>query len=1024
MADPLSIAASIIAVLHLSTKVFDYLHNVKNAPHERVRLRDELSAACLPLYIIKERLDQQGNRGSHGTSVQLLGGSDGPLERFERLLEQLASRLAPKDGKLKTVREAVRVISWPFKNEEIRATLSTLERQKSLFHLALQDDTSESRTVIEWLSPLTFFQTQDDYFEKREAGTGQWFLESASFQEWLTSKGGTLWCPVLIERVLTAGAGKTILTSIAVNYVYELQKIQLYRKIGVAYVYCNYKEQNKQTLGNLLASVWRQIFQYETVDNSEVRQLYEKHVNKGTRPKVKDIARILSQEIDRYENVYLFVDALDECTNEETRETFIRQLQELQPRICLIVTSRFSDSIARAFKEAPVLEICANRADVQAYVMGRIARSGRLARYVNSDEMLKKDIERNVVENADKMFLLAQLHMDALMLKTSQKTIRQTLCTLPRGLDATYDEAISRIKDQTDDDQRLAEQVLSWILFAMRPLRLCELQEAIAVEPNAKDLDHSALPDQDLLTSVCAGLVVVDPNSQVVRLCHYSTAEYLKRFQRTSFPVAQTDISRTCLTYLLFDQFCTGPVSSKNQLSSRLHANQFLAYASLYWGNHLRGPPEEELLPLTLKFMGAAKNLACSLQAAQSTEYGEQMIPQEDLKTVMGLQVAATFDLLSVAKALIERGFDYAAKDSAGDTALHVAASNDSEDLVRLILDQGLDVMIKNNRDKTALHAAATSGTGAVTKLLLARGAIISYGKDGRSALHTAAEFGNEESATALLNAGADIEAKAMPSHGRIWDRKKGCTPLHLAASVGNQDLVKLLLDRGAFINALTTTSRTPLHEALMWGNVSIVEILLSYGAGVHLADNEGWAPLHEAIWRSPMRAVQLLLDHGAEIDPLTISQQRNIHFNDRLQNLQGNNTPLHLATVLDNLDVVKLLLSRGANLEATDRDGLTVLHLAVLGSSTSVIEYLLDDDACQIPVDTQSTLDGETALHKAARTGSIFFVDLLHSRGANVFAKNKDGASPREVATEHGFNTTGKLLESLESIDRDLTSR
>lgn len=89
--------------------------------------------------------------------------------------------------------------------------------------------------------------------------------------------------------------------------------------------------------------------------------------------------------------------------------------------------------------------------------------------------------------------------MDSLVSKTSRKIVRQTLDTLPQSLDATYEEAILRI-----------EQVLLWISFAVRPLFLDELREALAVQPHSRELDNDNMLDGDLLTSVCAGLVVVD----------------------------------------------------------------------------------------------------------------------------------------------------------------------------------------------------------------------------------------------------------------------------------------------------------------------------------------------------------------------------------------------------------------------------------------------------------------------------------------------------------------------------------
>jgi hypothetical protein len=60
----------------------------------------------------------------------------GPLEQFKGALEQLASRLEPSKG----VKKVGRALTWPFQTEEIKEILSTIERQKSLFDLALQND--------------------------------------------------------------------------------------------------------------------------------------------------------------------------------------------------------------------------------------------------------------------------------------------------------------------------------------------------------------------------------------------------------------------------------------------------------------------------------------------------------------------------------------------------------------------------------------------------------------------------------------------------------------------------------------------------------------------------------------------------------------------------------------------------------------------------------------------------------------------------------------------------------------------
>jgi hypothetical protein len=137
MADPLNISASIIAILQLTSTVIQCINDVKDASEERLRIRDEISSTSFLLYMLKDRI-QQAHLGELWLStVQSLDVPKGPLEQFKRALEQLASRLAPPSKGLKRIRNA---LMWPFQREEIKEILSTIERQKSLFDLTLQND--------------------------------------------------------------------------------------------------------------------------------------------------------------------------------------------------------------------------------------------------------------------------------------------------------------------------------------------------------------------------------------------------------------------------------------------------------------------------------------------------------------------------------------------------------------------------------------------------------------------------------------------------------------------------------------------------------------------------------------------------------------------------------------------------------------------------------------------------------------------------------------------------------------------
>ena len=192
-------------------------------------------------------------------------------------------------------------------------------------------------------------------------------------------------------------------SSIAVDHIRGLQRTSPKIRIGVVSVNCMQKERATQTPSHLIASIWRQLLPDDPVISDEVKTLYKKHINEGTRPDFMEISGIIKEEADRYAKVYVLIDALDECSDEYAREILCQQLQALQPKVNLMVTSRHSGNIARLLDDAHILEIRANPEDVQAYIEGRISRDYRLSKHVRSDTSLAEDIQANIVQVADQM---------------------------------------------------------------------------------------------------------------------------------------------------------------------------------------------------------------------------------------------------------------------------------------------------------------------------------------------------------------------------------------------------------------------------------------------------------------------------------------------------------------------------------------------------------------------------------------------------------------------------------------------
>lgn len=412
--DPLSTTASIIAVIQLSTEVVKYISTAAGAPKERKRLREEARACEYILQQLKDEADDSEEGKAWSETIKALEGPNAPLGRLWVALSIVQAKLQPKDG----LKKAITTLKRPFKEKELEKIIGTIEREKTLLELALtnncrkliqdmnksakehrrqltelieavketskdsqsqfselkdnlafvhgsqaglkegvdrlherQDDretAKERKAILEWLTPIDYAPQQNDFINRRQAGTGLWLLDSPEFQTWLETRGQTLFCPGI------PGAGKTILTSIVVNYFQtDFQKDS---NIGIAYLYCNFKRQDKQNLGDLLLSLLKQLVQGQLSKSNIVKDLYDRHKKKGTRPLFDEISVAIHSATALHTGTFIIIDAIDECHQErdECRTRFLSQIFDLQAKtgVNLFVTSRFIPETQRSLKEA------------------------------------------------------------------------------------------------------------------------------------------------------------------------------------------------------------------------------------------------------------------------------------------------------------------------------------------------------------------------------------------------------------------------------------------------------------------------------------------------------------------------------------------------------------------------------------------------------------------------------------------------------------------------------------------------
>jgi len=259
-----------------------------------------------------------------------------------------------------------------------------------------QDD-QQRQTVLDWLTPINYGHQQSDFIRRRQAGTGQWLLDSPKFQTWLETDRQTLFCPGI------PGAGKTILTSIVVEGLTTRSSTD--PSIGIAYIYCNFRRQDEQKIDDLLASLLKQLAETQLSLPGIVKELYDRHKTKRTRPSLDEISGSLQAVIALYSRVFLIIDALDECQiSDSCRPRFLSNIFDIQAKTGanLFATSRFISEITSKFTKNVVLEIRASDQDVQRYVHGHMSQ---LPTFVSSRPKLQEEITAEITSAVEGMYV-------------------------------------------------------------------------------------------------------------------------------------------------------------------------------------------------------------------------------------------------------------------------------------------------------------------------------------------------------------------------------------------------------------------------------------------------------------------------------------------------------------------------------------------------------------------------------------------------------------------------------------------
>lgn len=528
----------------------------------------------------------------------------------------------------------------------------------------------------------------------------------------------------------------------------------------------------------------------------------------------------------------------------------------------------------------------------------------------------------------------------------------------------------------------------------------------------------------------------------------YESAEILSKFENNLFltnaqgvSALEAGVARSHKYYDLFITEKTGEMRDKDGRSI-VH----------YFAQTCNGPAIrnciEKKLPLSVRDKNGYTPLDIAFEMAATNENAVQVA--SDLIQADAAQVTTEYNYFQTA--VKNRNMDYRFDD--GQTPLHHATINGHTSIVSYLLKNNAKTASQDSNGATPLHEAVRYGRADIATLLLASGANVNaednIGKtpvmliipDGQQEIiydlliaHNADirhkdSYGDTVLHTAeMTNIPLPIIRKLVMAGAQINERnKEGVTPIMLAIENNSESHVKFYAQNGADIHSTSKTKASPLVSVLKTENLLPSLILPN---NVMTRDTKGNTPLHIAInEKASIDKIQYIASMMSDVNTLNSNGDSSLLLATAQNNSQvgkflltrnadifatndDNNSPLRLALQPNNPAAAWLLTPE--TIKAKDGFGNTPLHYAAEWGMGDAIVFLITNGANP----SEKNANGETAIFNAAKTDKPNIINQLIVGGSSIFAKDNIGSTPLHTSVRwNSINSASYLVSHGIDID------